>query len=62
MADFPPMPKPEEFGISLQDWQYENTNDPAGYGASRRIAAYQKALETWKEVMNSIAGRGTTGG
>jgi hypothetical protein len=44
----PPMPKPEDFGITAEDWKR---------GEVDNVRAYKKALSVWKEVALAAAGR-----
>ena len=64
MPDLPPMPRPEDFGISDRDWSsYQMGNewrlfyDRGGYA---KVQAYLGALEIWKEVAKSVASRADT--
>jgi hypothetical protein len=45
----PPMPKPEDFGITSSDW------DNYGYegfpGATNKIDAYKEAVKAWERVL-----------
>ncbi len=45
-VQIPPMPKPEDFGITDDDWNW---------GAlSQKVCAYKEALEVWKHAVASI--------
>jgi hypothetical protein len=44
------MPKPEDFGITDEDWrQYGHGHDFA-VGSRRKIDAYKEALKAWENV------------
>ena len=59
MADLPPMPKPEDFGISDEDWGNARSgmNDSSVIRAKEKIAAYNRAIDAWKEVAIAISSR-----
>ena len=59
----PPMPKPEDFGITEADWSNCHTlrrgevDEHYKRSARAKVAAYNTALETWKEIAKSCAER-----
>jgi hypothetical protein len=45
----PPMPKPEDFGITQEDWSHTY------YDSSKaKIAAYKEAVEAWKHAVGNL--------
>lgn len=48
----PPMPKPEDFGITQDDWEHPN-NVPGAV----KFKAYYAALEAWKQAASSALPR-----
>jgi len=47
----PPMPKPEEFGITASSWsEYARMQNP-GY---EQVKAYYAAVEAWQAAVSSI--------
>jgi hypothetical protein len=58
---FPPMPKPEDFGIT-EDWEAagrvaQGTIFPSVFaGGKAKVDAYRSALEAWKLAVREIGG------
>ncbi len=46
----PPMPKPEDFGITDEDWRVYSHGHDAARGSKRKIDAYKEALKVWENV------------
>ncbi|MFZ0962024.1 MAG: hypothetical protein WAO35_14065 [Terriglobia bacterium] len=52
----PPMPNPENFGITADTWR--QANNGVG-GAKAQIETYKLALKTWREAAEAIGPSGT---
>jgi hypothetical protein len=52
----PPMPKPQDFGITDETWVNSQQNDIFGKGKAARaqIQAYKDALAAWKETASAV--------
>jgi hypothetical protein len=62
MPEMPEMPKPEDFGITDEDWaNYLRGNERGifySHGGYAKVEAYHGALEAWKGVAKAAASRG----
>jgi hypothetical protein len=55
--NYPPMPKPEDFGVSDFNFGLAAVFGSQSFSGAK-VAAYQNALEAWKEAVREI-GRGS---
>ena len=64
MANIPPMPKPEDFGITPEDYQRATmlTIGREIKGSQLKIEMCNRALDAWKEIARAMTKRvdGTT--
>ncbi len=44
------MPKPEDFGITDDDWTYSESSS----SSKAKIKAYKEAVEAWKHAASSV--------
>ena len=51
--NYPPMPKPEDFGIIDYNWVGAKIFGPYSLSAAK-IEAYERALQAWKEAVRDI--------
>lgn len=51
--NYPPMPKPEDFGIIDYNWVGAKI---FGYGSlsAAKIEAYERSLQVWKEAVRDV--------
>lgn len=55
----PPMPKPEDFGITDQTWRDADGGSTTTANAARaKIRAYENAVKSWRSAAEAIAQRG----
>lgn len=51
----PPMPKPEDFGITEEDWR--RYGYALSYGSTNKIDAYKEAVKAWERVCAAATSR-----
>jgi hypothetical protein len=52
-VNFPPMPRPEDFGIEWDDMKQNDSN--YWRKVDKQLEVYNRALEVWKDVANRLA-------
>jgi phosphoglycerol transferase MdoB-like AlkP superfamily enzyme len=52
----PPVPKPEDFGITQNEWSNTDNSsvDTQTTNSRQKIRAYKEAVEAWKQAVSSL--------